>query len=57
VREAVRAVLDKPNYRARAKAIAGEYAAIDTRAEIIRIIDKVANGTASRHLQARMAAE
>jgi MGT family glycosyltransferase len=57
VREAVRAVLDKPNYRARAKAIAGEYAAIDTRAEIIRIIDKVANGTASRHLQAGMAAE
>jgi MGT family glycosyltransferase len=57
VREAVRAVLDKPSYRARAKAIAGEYAAIDTRAEIIRIIDEVANGTASRHRQAGMAAE
>jgi MGT family glycosyltransferase len=47
LRKAVRAVLDQPNYRARAKAIAAEYAAIDTGAEVIRIISELVSGTAA----------
>ena len=41
LREAVRTLLDQPTYRARAKAIAKEYAKVDTRAEIVRIINEV----------------
>jgi UDP:flavonoid glycosyltransferase YjiC (YdhE family) len=40
VREAVRAALDKPDYRACASLMAAEYAAIDTRSEILRIISE-----------------
>ena len=43
VREAVRAVLDRPDYRLRAKAMAAEFASVDTRAEIMRIINAVVN--------------
>ncbi len=53
LREAVRAVLDTPNYRARAAAMADEFRAIDTRSEIPRIIDQVvyapANDDAGLH--------
>jgi UDP:flavonoid glycosyltransferase YjiC (YdhE family) len=42
LREAVRSVLDEPHYRSRAVAMADEFRAIDTRAEILRIINKVA---------------
>jgi UDP:flavonoid glycosyltransferase YjiC (YdhE family) len=38
LREAIRTVLDKPNYRARASLMAAEFAGIDTRSEILRII-------------------
>jgi MGT family glycosyltransferase len=41
LREAVRAVLDKPNYRARALAMAQEFGSIDTRSEILRILEQV----------------
>jgi hypothetical protein len=41
IREAVRAVLDKPDYRSRASAMADEFRAIDTRSEILRIINQV----------------
>jgi MGT family glycosyltransferase len=38
LREAIRTVLDKPDYRARAVQMAEEFAGIDTRSEILRII-------------------
>jgi MGT family glycosyltransferase len=38
LREAVRTVLDTPDYRARAKAMADAYGRIDTRAEVLRIV-------------------
>ncbi len=38
LRDAVRTVLDKPDYRVRASSMAAEFAAIDTRSEILRII-------------------
>jgi MGT family glycosyltransferase len=41
LREAVRAVLDKPDYRSRASAMADEFRAIDTRSEILRIVNQV----------------
>jgi UDP:flavonoid glycosyltransferase YjiC (YdhE family) len=43
VREAVRAVLDTPNYRTRAGEMAAEFRSIDTRAEILRIVEQVVN--------------
>ncbi len=42
VREAVRAVLDKPNYRIHAASMAAEYAAIDTQSVILRIVNEAA---------------
>jgi MGT family glycosyltransferase len=54
VREAVRALLDQPS--ARAKAIAAEFAEIDTRAEIVRIINEVVNGQTMPRVRAGMAA-
>jgi MGT family glycosyltransferase len=56
VRDAVRAVLDQPNYRARAQAIAGEFADIDTHGEIIRIINEVVNAKSMPRLRAGMVA-
>jgi len=44
VREAVRAVLDTTNYRARAGEMAAAFRGIDTRAEILRIVEQVVNG-------------
>ncbi|MEJ0091908.1 MAG: nucleotide disphospho-sugar-binding domain-containing protein [Methylocella sp.] len=46
LREAVRAVLDKPNYRSRASAMAKEFGEIDTRSEILRILDEVSGVSA-----------
>src|SRR5258705_11537084 len=46
LREAVRAVLDKPDYRRRAALIAGEFASIDTRSEVPRIVSQLAHGEA-----------
>jgi MGT family glycosyltransferase len=45
LREAVRAVLDKPDYRRRAALIAGEFASIDTRSEVLRIVSQLAHGS------------
>lgn len=44
LREAVRAVLDKPGYRSRASAMADALGGIDTQSEILRIVTKVAQG-------------
>jgi MGT family glycosyltransferase len=44
LRKAVRTVLDRPAYRLRAGQMANEFASIDTRSEILRIIDQVAMG-------------
>jgi MGT family glycosyltransferase len=41
LREAIRTVLDTPRYRARAASIAAEFRRIDTRAEILRIVEQV----------------
>jgi MGT family glycosyltransferase len=43
LREAVRSVLDKPNYRRRASLMANEFHRIDTRSEILRIVNEVAH--------------
>jgi MGT family glycosyltransferase len=42
LREAVRAVLDKPDYRSRASAIADEFSRIDTRSEVLRVVSEAA---------------
>jgi MGT family glycosyltransferase len=39
--EAVRTVLDKPNYRSRASLMADEFNGIDTRSEVLRIVSQV----------------
>jgi MGT family glycosyltransferase len=41
LREAIRTVLDKPNHRSRASSMADEFAAIDTRSEVLRIVSQV----------------
>jgi MGT family glycosyltransferase len=41
LREAVRAVLDKPDYRRCAAIIAAEFGAIDTRSEVLRIVGQL----------------
>ena len=41
LRDAVRTVLDRPAYRLRASQMADEFAGIDTRSEILRIISRV----------------
>jgi UDP:flavonoid glycosyltransferase YjiC (YdhE family) len=40
LREAIRTVLDKPNHRSRASRMAEEFAGIDTRSELLRIISQ-----------------
>jgi MGT family glycosyltransferase len=46
VREAVRAVLDEPHYRARASFMAREFARTDTRARILRAVEQAAKAPA-----------
>ncbi|MGC2221303.1 MAG: hypothetical protein WA624_02510 [Methylocella sp.] len=41
LRDAIRTVLDKPNYRSRASLMADEFDRIDTRAEILRIVSQI----------------
>jgi MGT family glycosyltransferase len=48
LRAAIRAVLDEPKYRLRASAMAKEFGGIDTRAEILRIIEQVSAVTLKR---------
>jgi UDP:flavonoid glycosyltransferase YjiC (YdhE family) len=43
LREAVRTVLDKPDYRRRAALMAGEFANIDTRSEVLRIVGQLSH--------------
>jgi MGT family glycosyltransferase len=57
LREAVRTVIDQPNYRVRAKAMADEFAKRDTRAEALRIINELVRGSSVDGAKAQMAAE
>ncbi len=50
LRAAVRAVLDTPNCRSRASLMAAEFEAMDTRSEIVRIVDRIAR-SANRETQ------
>jgi UDP:flavonoid glycosyltransferase YjiC (YdhE family) len=43
LREAIRTVLDKQKYRSRASLMADEFAEIDTRSEILRIVSEVSH--------------
>jgi MGT family glycosyltransferase len=43
LREVIRTVLDKPNFRSRASLMADEFAEIDTRSEILRIVSEVSH--------------
>jgi hypothetical protein len=43
LREAIRTVLDKPNYRTRASLMADEFDGIDTRSEILGIVSQVSH--------------
>jgi UDP:flavonoid glycosyltransferase YjiC (YdhE family) len=45
LRQAVRDVLDKPNYRSCAARMANEYSGIDTRSEVLRIIGELTQGS------------
>jgi MGT family glycosyltransferase len=45
LREAVRTVLDKPDYRSRAASMAGEFNGIDTRSEVLRIVSQLADSS------------
>jgi len=53
LRQAVRAVLDKPDYRLRASDMADELGGIDTRSEILRIVSEVAQGSSSEAIPRR----
>lgn len=53
---AVRTVLDVPDYRARASLMAGEFEAMDTRSEIVRIVEQTARSAKRQTRQAEMAA-
>jgi UDP:flavonoid glycosyltransferase YjiC (YdhE family) len=46
LREAIRTVLDKPNHRSQAQAMAQEFALIHTRSEILPIISETVRGSA-----------
>jgi hypothetical protein len=41
----MRTVLDTPRYRARAAAMADEFHSIDTRSDILRVINQLARGS------------
>jgi UDP:flavonoid glycosyltransferase YjiC (YdhE family) len=57
LRAAVRAVLDTPNCRSRASLMAAEFEAIDTRSEIVRIVDRIACSANRETQRAVMAAK
>jgi MGT family glycosyltransferase len=54
---AVRAVLDTPNYRSRVSLMAGEFEAMDTRSEIVRIVDQIVRSSNRETRQAVMASK
>jgi hypothetical protein len=54
LRTAVRTVLDTPRYRARARAMANEFRAIDTRSEILRIVTQVVADFEAEHRPERL---
>jgi MGT family glycosyltransferase len=56
LREAIRTVLDKPDYRSHASLIADEFATIDTRSEILHIIDQVVRDSAEELRRGEFAA-
>jgi UDP:flavonoid glycosyltransferase YjiC (YdhE family) len=56
LRNAVRTVLDTQDYRLRAARMADEFAAIDTRAEILRIVSQVTSNRADGSLRGGAAA-
>jgi UDP:flavonoid glycosyltransferase YjiC (YdhE family) len=45
LREAIRTVLDKPNYRSRAALMADEFGGIDTRSEVLRIVSQISHAS------------
>jgi UDP:flavonoid glycosyltransferase YjiC (YdhE family) len=56
LRDAVRTVLDTPNYRSRASLMAAEFDAMETRSEIVRIVSEIARpATESGSRQIEMA--
>jgi MGT family glycosyltransferase len=57
LRDAVRAVLDTGSYRARAALVAEEFARIDTRAEILRIVEELSQNPTSGVSRAMMVAK
>ena len=57
LRDAIRSVLDQPNYRVAARKIADEFAAIDTRSELVRIISELVKGSRVRGAKTQLAAE
>jgi UDP:flavonoid glycosyltransferase YjiC (YdhE family) len=57
LREAIRTVLDKPKHRSRATSMAYEFAGIDTRSEILRIIDQVSHSPDEDGLRRRAVAD
>ena len=54
---AIRSVLDQTNYRVAARKIADEFAAIDTRSELVRIISELVKGSRVRGAKTQLAAE
>ena len=57
LRAAIRTVLDKPNHRSRASLLAAEFARIDTRSEILRIVGQASRlsvAAASRRTEPRI---
>jgi UDP:flavonoid glycosyltransferase YjiC (YdhE family) len=57
LRDTVRTVLDTPHYRARAAAMADEFRGIDTRSEILRIVDQVVHATDENDLEQHKASD
>ena len=55
LRQAVRTVLDRPDYRSRAELMADEFAGIDTRAEVLWIISELARGSTEAGVRPRRA--
>ncbi|SDT59942.1 glycosyltransferase [Bradyrhizobium canariense] len=51
LREAIRTVLDKPNYRSRASLMADEFGRIDTRSEILRIVGQISQTSGNDGLE------
>jgi MGT family glycosyltransferase len=57
LRAAVRTVLDAPNYRSRASLMAREFESMDTRSEVVRIVDRITSSTNREARQVVMAAK